>query len=426
MRTLTTFFITLLSFHAAAFAVETIPPHLGPMGGRFNRLHTMAVEKTLKKHIQKNLRDGQKDDQSEEQKTLDFLLSMSKRAVKWLDAVNAHRAPERKLDLSNPNPTGGYPITKIYKTNTAILVESYEKFLKNTSPLVTNVITSGQDFPVDPPVSDADFIIAMRTLDKVYQNTIRWSGSLEWLEYYAERAVDDIRGFYFLRATANADEQLKNFKSLTKEEQEKYSFWLLGICRNAEASKEECLSELNDSIANDKVDEFYEAYKPFGQKKYDELFSVTNPRPEMSWNQDKTQLNAPFLLPNDSAVQKWLKTNVEEEWKNTEFKLVIDYKVNTPDIPRIEFKEGVTAHVNGIGGDLITMEAEYPIESLDQRWTIRHEYGHVLGFSDCYLEFYDTNEKAMIYYETEVDNLMCSRSGHIKPTHFEQLQKSYK
>jgi hypothetical protein len=72
------------------------------------------------------------------------------------------------------------------------------------------------------------------------------------------------------------------------------------------------------------------------------------------------------------------------------------------------------------------MDSLYSIESNTSRWTIRHEYGHVLGFTDCYLEFYDTIEKAMVYYEIEVDNLMCSRSGRLKPIHQQLLQSAYK
>ena len=121
-----------------------------------------------------------------------------------------------------------------------------------------------------------------------------------------------------------------------------------------------------------------------------------------------------------------MKENIEDEWQGAGFNLIIDYKKNMSNYPRIEFKEGVTAHVNELGGNLITMEAEYPIETKDQKYTIRHEYGHVIGFQDCYLEFFDTSEKAMVYYEVDVDNIMCSRNGKLKPTHIEELRKSYK
>jgi len=52
------------------------------------------------------------------------------------------------------------------------------------------------------------------------------------------------------------------------------------------------------------------------------------------------------------------------------------------------FEPGVTPHVNGIGGRIITMDANAPLDDYDVSWTIRHEYGHVLGFPDCYVEFY--------------------------------------
>jgi hypothetical protein len=410
-----------LSFFSEAFAALKTPPHIGPMGGRFNRIHTTIVEKQISR---KALEKDMSEEDTEETRTLKMLLDMGKRASAWLNAVNATRPADQQLDLSNPNSSGGYPITKAAKSNTSIILASYHKFLAETSPLITKVITENQEFPTTPPVSDEIFVKGLRALDKVYQNTIRWSGSQEWLEYYAEEAVNDIRGYYFLNEISGIEEKLQNYGTLSESDKENYSLWLLGLCRNAELAPEDCSVKLNQAIAANAVNSYYNSYKAHGERRFNDLYTVSLTRPEMYW--EGNRLMAPFLLPEKQDVTNWLKTNVEEEWQTPEYSLIIDYKTNVKDIPRIEFKPGVTAHVNGIAGDLITMEAEYPIESIDQKWTIRHEYGHVLGFNDCYLEFYDVNEKAMIYYEVDTTNLMCSRSGKLKPTHFEQLLKAYK
>jgi Zn-dependent peptidase ImmA (M78 family) len=41
---------------------------------------------------------------------------------------------------------------------------------------------------------------------------------------------------------------------------------------------------------------------------------------------------------------------------------------------------------------------------------LAHELGHVLGFPDCYIEFFDSAKKELIYYEIAEKNMniMCS------------------
>ncbi len=60
----------------------------------------------------------------------------------------------------------------------------------------------------------------------------------------------------------------------------------------------------------------------------------------------------------------------------------------------------------------------------DVQWTIRHEFGHVLGFPDCYIEFYEQASGEIINYQIDTSNLMCSRMGHIQEKHFAELKRS--
>lgn len=405
----------------SAFA-EIAPPHIGPEGGRFNNIHALKIERM----IQNKIAEEKDAAASEEDRKLEMLLAVGKRASQWITKVNTARTPETKLDLSSPSKTGGIPITEPQKSSTDIMMKRYEDFLKSTSPLITDVVTSSRELPVNPPVDDAEFVKSLRVLDRIYQSTIRWAGARQWLSWYMNKAIYDIRGFLFLQKTPNLEETLKSYPNMTVEDQAKFTGWLLGLCRNGDFNPADCKTELQKYTKRNTLFEFYNRFSKYGQSMYDLNFKIRATRPEMYWNANKTQLIAPFQTPERTDVQMWLKENVEDEWKGESFNLVINYKKSTEDIPRIQFKEGVTANVNGIGGNLITMEAEYPIESKDQKWTIRHEYGHVLGYQDCYLEFYDVNEKAMVYYEIDVDNLMCSRNGHLNASHIEQLQKAYK
>lgn len=413
--------LSLLVISASAHAV-TEPPHIGPVGGHFSKIEIYRVEKLIEKRLQ----NSDKGAESVEDQQIEMLLAVGKKASKWIEVVNTARLPGQKLDLSSPGSSGGIPMDKPQKSSTEIIMKSYNDFLAKSSPLITDVVTSSQELSVNPPVSDEEFVTTLRTLDRIYSSTIRWAGQREYKAWYINKAIYDIRGFTFLKSTLNLEETLSSYPTLSTEDKAKYYGWLFGLCKNGDFGPADCKVELDKYVANNKLFTFYNRFLKYGQSMHDLFFTLKKTRAEIKWNAERTTLNSPFQTPERTDVQKWLKENIEDEWQGAGFNLVIDYKKNMSNYPRIEFKEGVTAHVNELGGNLITMEAEYPIETKDQKYTIRHEYGHVIGFQDCYLEFFDTSEKAMVYYEVDVNNIMCSRNGKLQPTHIEQLQKSYK
>ena len=71
------------------------------------------------------------------------------------------------------------------------------------------------------------------------------------------------------------------------------------------------------------------------------------------------------------------------------------------------------------------MDANSPLSEYNVQWTIRHEFGHVIGFPDCYHEFYDATESTMISYQIDITNLMCSRRGHLQQAHVDELRRVY-
>ena len=60
--------------------------------------------------------------------------------------------------------------------------------------------------------------------------------------------------------------------------------------------------------------------------------------------------------------------------------------------------------------------------------TLAHEVGHVLGFNDCYIEYFDRDSDSIIYYELgrEDSNLMCSINfgTKIPDSYFAELKKN--
>ena len=85
----------------------------------------------------------------------------------------------------------------------------------------------------------------------------------------------------------------------------------------------------------------------------------------------------------------------------------------------------VADRVNVVGVPAITPAADRVNPPGSVPPTIRHEYGHVLGFPDCYLEFYDTNLNQMVQYQLDITNLMCSRRVHLQQSHYDEMKRVY-
>lgn len=407
-----------MSSDGSASLKTQYPPHVEPFGFRYTQAQIKELEEKIS--LQNSLLDP-------EVKELENLLSMGKKANQWISTINAQRPKEAWLDLSSPKNSGGIPFYDPLKNNTSILKKRLEDFLFKTHPLLIEHLLSNEPLPSTPPllVSDEEFLNSLRNLDRIYQATIRWAKAREWLSWYINKSIFDVRAFLHLSEIPNLEIVLKNYPTMPSQEQTQYSKWLIDLCKNGDFDPQDCRYELAPYLKRNNLFGFYERFKKYGQKMYDLFFTIKKTRPEIFWDSEKNVLTSPFQIPLSFEVQNWLKLNVEAEWSKNQKNLILDFKKSNDDIPSIQFKSGVTANVNGIAGNLITMESEYPLSSLDQMWTIRHEYGHVLGFEDCYLEFYDTNEKAMIYYEIDIDNLMCSRNGKIQDIHFKELLKAY-
>ena len=134
----------------------------------------------------------------------------------------------------------------------------------------------------------------------------------------------------------------------------------------------------------------------------------------------------PFKNPSDPIVRQWLIDNIEDEWRLDGWNFKLNFQTGWSwNMAEVVFEPGATPHVNGLGGNTITMDANQALQEYGTRWTIRHEFGHVLGLPDCYIEFFDTEKDVMVSYQLDLDNLMCSRRGKLQKLHYEELKRAY-
>ena len=76
--------------------------------------------------------------------------------------------------------------------------------------------------------------------------------------------------------------------------------------------------------------------------------------------------------------------------------------------------------------DFSTINLDKRLDPLGRQKVLAHELGHVFGFEDCYVEFYN-DDKEIIYYEIDESNLMCSvdYGSRVKESYIKNLITKY-
>jgi hypothetical protein len=357
---------------------------------------------------------------------LDPILDMGKRNLDWLAFINAHRPSDHQLELSTPDTQTAYPITAPSISSPAIIQAKLDELKAQLPKQMTEILFAGADFTVAPPLPDDRFLELVRGLDRVYQMASRWLLQEPYLWQYAYRSEMDVRGYYFLSHESDLQKTLTHWSALSSQQQAQYSEWLAGECHNTGDSVASCRAELASGLHDPNgAWTFHQNYLGQAKAMWDSFFDLQNPRDDIRWTSaDPNTLYMPFVTPSDPAVQAWLKDNIEDEWRVGSWHLRLDFSPRSSG-PHVVFVAGATPHVNGLGGNEITMDANRSIQEYTTRWTIRHEFGHTLGFPDCYAEFYDPDQGVMINYQMDIDNLMCSRRGHLQPLHVDELRRAY-
>lgn len=353
------------------------------------------------------------------------VLKMGKRMLSWLEYINDHRPPGKKISFSSTENQPASSIEKPRFYNLKILSKDFEEFKQELPSSLSDVILHEGDFSENPPLSDTEFAEWGAQVDSLYGLSVRWILMEPYLEEYAKQRKNDLRGFYFLQKTENLEEKFLSWESLPTKEKNQLEAWLINLCFSNGVAESPCASDLQKLYATpEALNSFYSQYLPRAQKAWDSYFALGALRRDIVW--EKPDLaTIPFIDPKDEAIKNFL-LNIEDEWKWESWGLKLDFTGKNPETTaHVVFEPGVTPYVNGLAGNKITMDKNQPLTEYDASWTLRHEFGHVLGFKDCYIEFYDDREKVMISYQLDITNLMCSRQGKFKQIHFDELKRNY-
>lgn len=411
LRAACPFVLSLFGFAVPLAAQALEPPHL-------------ELEMTSQEY-QALLKDRPKSRSAD---ALEDLLDVGKRNIDWIEAVNASRSEAERLQLSTAETQRGYPIDAPTLSNRALIKTEWEQLLAALPPVMKAVLVDGVEAPENLPISDEIFLANVRLVDRIYQRASRWLAQEPYLFAYAARASDDVRGYYFLANTADLEATLKAWSSLATERRTQLTGWLALECVNGGVTLAACKREIETTVArNGHPYAFHTKYVADAKAHWDSYFDIPYGRDDVTWTSANASLfSIPFKDPGRDDVKAWLKDNIEDEWRWGNWRLALDFRATGgADMTHVRFEAGATPHVDGIAGSEITMDGNRNIGEYMSRWTIRHEYGHVLGFPDCYLEFYDDDAEVMISYQLDITNLMCSRRGKLQQGHYDELKRVY-
>jgi hypothetical protein len=352
-------------------------------------------------------------------------IKLGERNMAWLTHMNTYRAEGHKIQLTRPGDLKGIPIDAPKKYSPETISLDYQTTYAEMPAPMAQILYSTQAFTNDTPIAETDYVTWAKKVDKNYQTAVRWKLMKPYLSYLTMRRAEDLRGYYFLAMkTDNIEAKLRSAHTLSTEEQAQIKDWLTQMCQNRDGLSADCANKAAASIQSQAAYEFYLGYLNNSAELWNSYFSLENPRPEITWSSSSPNvMNIPFKDPSNANILEFLKFNIEDEFKWDLWNLKLNFQAQA-DI-HVEFEAGVTPHVNGAGGDTITMDANAPLTEWDVQWTIRHEFGHVLGFVDCYEEFYDPTDKAIITYQLDIEHLMCARSGRMQKSLYDTLKQFY-
>lgn len=361
---------------------------------------------------------------------LDPIVAAGERNLNWLVFMNSQR--QKPISITDPSVLAGsgIPIDKPSEYNPTLLLEKFS-VIKNECPEpLKAIIFSKSPFPKEPPVPMEDYIAFSRKLDKAYQTANRWRLMQPYLDELAQNRANDVRGYYFLSRMSDRADKLAKYGQLNGDERAQIYDWLIQVCQNDSSSTQSsCRGELDGAVSrNDNLESYFQKYFSQARDLWNSYFQIpiTAVRHDFSWQRQASgmrNLTTPFLDPGVENVRSFIQINNQEEWRSETFQLLLPFTSDA--LTKVVFVAGSTPHVNGLGGDTITMDENQPLTEYDAQWTIRHEYGHVLGFPDCYVEFYIRERNVIMNYQLDTKNIMCSRAGHVKEENITELERAY-
>lgn len=372
---------------------------------------------------------------------LNEVLRVGARALAWVNRVQSNVPEEsreqvwRRIDNVGHEPTWEQP--KLY--NAATLLQQYREVMNGLSPTLQDVLRSEVELPNEPPSGESihSIVLAARALRSPYTTTARWK-ALYTYRHSLSPERRDVRGVLSLIKYENL------YRTIIQNwSQERYKSQRADVLSAVAAtcpllertSVAACVARyrtwLADDSAGPNMDTILNEALRGGREELERRFSLQLRqdllKPERSGS-------TTLLLPTrvaDNTIFSWMREYVRRAWTGIaggdhgRSLQILLTQTNSRDSVRVDWQAGQLPHVNAVGGSRVVMDAN------TARWleftqvVIAHEFGHVIGFADCYVEFWSEPQQAFLYYAIDPSNAMCALSGAYQPRHFNDLNRVY-
>lgn len=426
---------TLLCIPVLSFAYNSTksipsdePPHLDL------QTDSQTLQKLYNQHLKSNpsplftgLKNPAQDGQNRRHQQI---LEMGRINLEWLALINSER--EQPIVLYNPGELKGIPVEKPSSYGPTTIEANFTESLQLLPELMRETLLGHKaPTPQLPAKEVEEYRSLAKKIDRLYSITLRWEMMKGWLRFLAGRRNQDIRGYHFLSQKDDRSQYLKNMKSYPQEEQEQVLFWLKTLCYNsipsaADQSRrfENCDRESETAVQAEQAFEFSQRHWSQAKARYESFFRIPEGVRNASTRKQGQGLISQFR-PTSPVYRDFLKTHIEDEFRLHDFQLEVTFAARRGRGVFVEWAPDVTPHVKGLGSDHIVMNSRSSLEDWNTQWIIRHEFGHVLGLPDCYVEFYEPDKGVITNYQIDVEDLMCSRAGKMNQRIRDELRKAY-
>lgn len=370
-------------------------------------------------------------------RNLDEIIRIGARALDWVDLVQRDVPVKDREQIWRRADRVGREATpeKPMYYNEQIIVSAFEKIMQEAPTVVAQVLQSTQPLPAQIPMGMgmSDFMKTMRQVHVLYSRTSRWLVLSEY-RHLLTQGPRDFRGWLMVRAQKDAlFEQVSRWAALNQDVRSRFVSLVAQACPlTRRSSVNNCMNYYGSSIRNPNagtvLKSWLEEVLIVGGRAYTAKFGVQVPHIGVSKHNHGNFKE--IVLPTyriEADIFSWIRDRLKEAWFWKDA-VGVDMEFNSGNVPgavTVVWQKGALPNVNTIGGDIITMDDNIPRWLEVTQIVMRHELGHVLGFPDCYTEFYDTSLNAFTYYVLDADDGMCALSGLMRERHRDALLKGY-
>jgi hypothetical protein len=294
------------------------------------------------------------------------------------------------------------------------------------NPLIVNLKNLKRDLEkLQSQMNDNSFVSAnIGTLSNdvtlLYQKALRYEGQKCAFSQLSTKRYQDVRPYMEMRDFCQKKNQneacsSESIQSLSAPEARFVEERSIKMCKAFDPYGVNCEAQMTVKKKLHQTQDLIINYqKRFKEEKFNRLFTLRDSHLRYSCQKnenDVTEMTLKVYSKDfDFQTLTTLMSYVRTVWSRNNFVLnleLADTNDGSDVIEILKLSNGIS-NVPDNNNRKLYLSGLLDFETMKK--VMSHEFGHVLGFPDCYIEFYDNQRKDLIYYEMGADNtnIMCS------------------